>query len=48
MAQDNKGSSDTRSLPDNILNTLENIKCSGFQNIKVTLRIIGILPVTSC
>ena len=48
MAQDNKGWSDTRSQPDNILNTLENIKCSGFQNIKVTLRIIGILPVTSC
>ena len=36
------------SLPDNISNTLKSIKFSGFQNIKVALRIIGTLPVTSC
>ena len=36
------------SLPDNEPNTLERIKFSGFQNIKAALRIIGILPVTSC
>ena len=37
-----------KSLPDNISNTLKSIKFSGFQNIKVALRIIGTLPVTSC
>ena len=36
------------SLPDNVSNTLKSIKFSGFQNIKVALRIIGTLPVTSC
>ena len=36
------------SLPDNVPNTLKSIKFSGFQNIKVALRIIGTLPVTSC
>ena len=34
------------SLPDNVSNTLKSIKFSGFQNIKVVLRIIGTLPVT--
>ena len=33
------------SLPDNVSNTLKSIKFSGFQNIKVALRIIGTLPV---
>ena len=37
-----------RSLPDNVPSTLKSIKFSGFQNIKVALRIIGTLPVTSC
>ena len=37
-----------RSLPDNVPNTLKSIKFLGFQNIKVALRIIGTLPVTSC
>ena len=37
-----------RSLPDNVPNTLKSIKFSRFQNIKVALRIIGTLPVTSC
>ena len=36
------------SRSDNISNTLKSIKFSGFQNIKVALRIIGTLPVTSC
>ena len=36
------------SLPDNVPNTLKNIKFSGFQTIKVALRIIRTLPVTSC
>ena len=36
------------SVPDNVSNTLKSIKFSGFQNIKVALRIIGTLPVTSC
>ena len=36
------------SLLDNVSNTLKSIKFSGFQNIKVALRIIGTLPVTSC
>ena len=36
------------SLPDNAPNTLKSIKFSGFQNIKVALRIIGTLPLTSC
>ena len=34
------------SLPDNVPNTLKSIKFSRFQNIKVAIRIIGILPVT--
>ena len=33
-------------LPDNVQNTLKSINLSGFQNIKVDLRIIGTLPVT--
>ena len=33
-------------LPDNVSNTLKGIKFSGFQNIKVALRIIGTLLVT--
>ena len=36
------------SLPDNVSNTLKSIKFSRFQNIKVALRIVGALPVTSC
>ena len=36
------------SLPDNVSNTLKSIKFSGFQNIKIALRIIGTLTVTSC
>ena len=36
------------SLPDNASNTSKSIKFSGFQNIKVALRIISTLPVTSC
>ena len=36
------------SLPDNVPNTLKSIKFSGFQNIKVALRITGTLQVTSC
>ena len=35
------------SLPDNVPNTLKSIKFSGFQNIKVALRIIGTLQVIS-
>ena len=35
------------SLPGNAPNTFKSIKFSGFQNIKVALRIIGTLPVTS-
>ena len=36
------------SLPDNVPNTLKSIKFSGFQNIKIALRIFGTLPVTLC
>ena len=36
------------SLPDNVSNTLKTINFSEFQNIKVALRIIGTLAVTSC
>ena len=36
------------SLPDNVPNTLKSITFSGFQTIKVALRIIGTMLVTSC
>ena len=36
------------SLLDNVPNTVKSIKFSGFQSIIVSLRMIGILPVTSC
>ncbi|XP_046841797.1 52 kDa repressor of the inhibitor of the protein kinase-like [Xenia sp. Carnegie-2017] len=35
-------------LPDNISSTLKAINFPGFENIKVLLRILGIIPVTSC
>ena len=36
------------SCPNNISNTLKSIKFDGFHNIKVALRILGTLPITSC
>jgi hypothetical protein len=38
----------TRSLPDIIASTLKAIKPEAFENIKVILRILGMLPITSC
>ena len=35
-------------LPDNVSSTLKAINFPGFENIKVALRIIGTIPVTSC
>ena len=35
-------------LPDNISTTLKAISFDGFENIKVVLRILGTLPITSC
>ena len=35
-------------LPDNIPTTLKAISFDGFENIKVILRILGTLPITSC
>ena len=35
-------------LPDNIATTLKAITFDGFENIKVILRILGTLPITSC
>ena len=34
--------------PDNILSTLKSINFSSFSNIKICLRILGTLPVTTC
>ena len=34
--------------PDNIASTLKAVSFSGFENIKVILRILGTLPITSC
>ena len=36
------------SLPDSVAATLKSVSFDGFQNIKVALRILGTLPVTSC
>ena len=36
------------SLPDSVAATLKSVRFDGFQNIKVALRILGTLPVTSC
>ena len=38
----------TNCLPDNISSTLKSINFNGFSNIKVALRILGTLPVTTC
>lgn len=35
-------------LPDNIITTLKCVCFQGFENIKVILRILGTLPITSC
>nr|XP_047129563.1 uncharacterized protein LOC124809494 [Hydra vulgaris] len=35
-------------IPDNISLTLKSISFPGFENIKIALRILGTLPVTSC
>lgn len=35
-------------LPDNIATTLKAVSFDGFENIKVILRILGTLPITSC
>lgn len=35
-------------LPDNIATTLKSVSFEGFENIKVLLRILGTLPITSC
>ena len=35
-------------LPDNIVTTLKCVNFQGFENIKVILRILGTLPITSC
>ena len=35
-------------LPDNISSTLKRITFNGFNNIKVSLRILGTSPVTKC
>ena len=35
-------------LPDNISSTLKRIPFNGFNNIKVSLRILGTSPVTTC
>ena len=34
--------------PDNIATTLKAISFYGFENIKIILRILGTLPITSC
>ena len=39
---------DTRCHPDNISSTPKNIDFKSFSNIKVCLRILGTLPVTTC
>ena len=36
------------SLPDSVASTLKAVKFEGFENIKVILRILGTLPITSC
>jgi hypothetical protein len=41
-------SNDKGSLPDNVSATLKAINFPGFENIKVLLRILGTIPVTSC
>lgn len=38
----------TGSLPDNVSSTLKSVSFKSFENIKVLLRILGTLPVTSC
>ena len=35
-------------LPDNVSSTLKRIPFNGFNNIKVSLRILGTSPVTTC
>ena len=35
-------------LPDNVIKTLKSVSFNGFENIKVILRILGTLPITSC
>ena len=35
-------------LPDNVITTLKCVSFKGFENIKVILRILGTLPITSC
>lgn len=36
------------SIPDTISSTLKSLSFEGFENIKVILRILGTLPITSC
>ena len=38
----------TNCLPDNISSTLKSKNFNGYSNIKVALRIVGTLPVTTC
>ena len=40
--------SNTSCYPDNISSTLKSINFSSFNNIKICLRILGTLPVTTC
>ena len=35
-------------LPDTVITTLKSVSFKGFENIKVILRILGTLPITSC
>ena len=35
-------------LPDNVSSTLKRVSFNGFNNIKVSLRILGTSPVTTC
>ena len=38
----------TGPCPSNIASTLKAISFDGFENIKVLLRVLGTLPITSC
>ncbi|XP_046844762.1 52 kDa repressor of the inhibitor of the protein kinase-like [Xenia sp. Carnegie-2017] len=41
-------SSSTTCLPENVSSTLKSVNFPGFENIKVLLKILGTIPVTSC
>ncbi|XP_046853058.1 52 kDa repressor of the inhibitor of the protein kinase-like [Xenia sp. Carnegie-2017] len=41
-------SSSTTCLPENVSSTLKSVSFPGFENIKVLLKILGTIPVTSC